>query len=205
MSTDAKNDDRANEFQILNHPILVIIRGLPGSGKSYLTAALQKSIGDKKIVALDPDSIDQTRKEYSDFSKILTSEGVDTKFHLYRFSRSKAYDAIRSHKIIIWNQPFINFDGFKKTIDNLQAYAIEHDTHLPLLVVEVETDEDTAKKRIVERKKLGGHGPSEDVFARFVSQYQSFSQKGHDVITVRGHGGITESVGIVKKAIYELQ
>ncbi len=205
MNIEATTEQNRNQFHELHHPILIIVRGVPGSGKSYLAAALQESLGKENVVTLDPDSIDQTSKEYSDFSKALTTEGVDTKLHPYRFSRSKAYEAIVAHKIIIWNQPFIDFEGFRKTIDRLQTYAAEHTTQLPALVVEVEVSEAIAKKRVMSRKEQGGHGPAEDIFAYFISQYKSFSEKGYTTVIVQGEDDVAVSVSAVKNALRKLQ
>jgi hypothetical protein len=90
----------------LQHPLLIIVRGLPGSGKSYLAARLHKAFGEDAVVALDPDTIDLNSQEYRDHSAALTAEGVDAMVHPYRFSLGKALQGITDHKIIIWNQPF---------------------------------------------------------------------------------------------------
>jgi predicted ABC-type ATPase len=182
-------------------PILMMIRGVPGSGKSYLAAALKKSLGQDGVVVLDPDAIDQTNEAYLNFSKQLALEGVDEKFHPYRFSRAQAYEAITSGKIIIWNQAFVNLDGFEKTVNNLRTYATEHGVRLPLLVVEVAVNTTTAKSRITERQAQGGHGVPGEAFARFVGDYASFSEKGYDVVSVNGEDNIAMSVAIVKKAL----
>lgn len=187
------------------HPSLVIIRGLPGSGKTYLAAALQKSV-DEDIVVLDPDSIDQTDAEYTDFSKALTAEGVDLKFHLYRYSRAKAHQGIIDRKIIVWNQPFMDFEGLTKTTHNLEAFAEENDISLPVLIVEVEIDIPVAKARIEERKARGGHGPSDETFkSRFLNIYQSFTGKGYPTTTVSGQDNIEKSISHVLDALQNLQ
>jgi thymidylate kinase len=187
-----------------NHPTLIMIRGLPGSGKSYLTAALQTALGAENVVILDPDATDYKSAEYLEHSKTLSEQGVDTKFHPYRYVRAKAHKGIDDHKILIWNQPFMDLDGFNKTVTNLTTYASEHDIRLPLLVVEVEVPAHTAKERIDARKSQGGHGPSEDTFAGFVGRYASFADKGHDVVTVNGHGDVAVSVAAVQKALQSL-
>jgi predicted kinase len=187
-----------------NSPTLIIIRGVPGSGKSYLAVALQESIGPEKVVVLDPDKIDQDDREYKEFSDSLTAESVDTKFHPYRFLRSKAYEAIAAHKIIIWNQAFMDLKGLQVTTDRLQTYASEHDTQLPILVVEVEVNTEAAKARIAERVAQGGHDVSNDAFTGFVSKYESFSEKGYRTISVNGESDVAISVLSVTKALENL-
>jgi thymidylate kinase len=193
----------------MNHPILILIRGLPGSGKSYVAQALQKtlsdSVGADSIVMLDPDATDYTSKAYRELSDELTKQEVDAKFHPYRFLRAQAHNGITSSKIIIWNQPFTSFDGFNKTVINLQNYATEHNMELPMLVVEVEVDSETAKTRVVDRKQQGGHGPSDDTFTRFVNEYVSFSDKGYNTVTVYGSNDVAESVATIEQALDHLQ
>jgi predicted ABC-type ATPase len=192
-------------FQRANHPSLVLIRGLPGSGKSYLATALQESLGADQALVLDPDKIDLTSSEYLAFSAALTKEGVDQKFHPYRWSRAQAYDAIDAHKVVIWNQAFTNLDGFNKTIINLQGYATDHGTHLPLLVVEVEVDHGVAKDRVAARAAQGGHDVPRDAFDRFINDYRSFSDEGFTTVVVNGEDDIAVSVASVKRALQGLQ
>ncbi|HSX35737.1 MAG TPA: AAA family ATPase [Patescibacteria group bacterium] len=188
-----------------DYPILILIRGLPGSGKSYLANALKESIGNDKVVTLDPDATDYSSKEYLDLSKALIAEGVDAKFHPYRFLRSRAYAAITANKIIIWNQGFTNLDGFNKTVINLQAYASDHDTKLPLLVVEVEINPSVAKARVADRAKQGGHDVDEENFARFIGDYATFAGQGYDPVVVNGEDDVSNSVASVLDALHKLQ
>ena len=188
----------------LHGPILIFIRGIPGSGKTYLATALVDSIGKENITVLDPDSIDLTSREYLEFSKSLTADGVDEKFHPYRWSRSLAYDAIVAKRIIIWNQAFSNFDGLQKTVVNLQAYAKEHSSDLPVLIVEVEVPEDVARTRTLEREKEIGREVSEENFNNFVSRYVSFAGEGYECITVKGDDDVATSTTKVIQKLQEL-
>lgn len=181
---------------------MVIIRGLPGSGKTYLAAELQRVIDEEDLVVLDPDAVDQSSPDYADFSDTLTAEGIDLKFHLYRYSRAKAHEAIIERKLIVWNQPFMDFTGLQKTTNNLEAYAEENGTTLPVLIVEVEVDVPTAKARIDERKARGGHGPSDETFrARFLDIYESFADKGYPTITVSGTDNVERSAAMIIDAL----
>lgn len=187
------------------NPILILIRGVPGSGKSYLAVALQAALGKETVVTLDPDATNYKGKEYAAFSEGLTKEGVDSKLHPYRFLRAQAYAAIVAHKVIIWNQAFTNLDGFDKTVKNLQAYATDHGTELPVLVVEVEISEHVAKQRVTKREQQGGHGVPDEAFARFLNEYTTFADKGYNIIVVNGEDDVARSVGIVTKALEKLQ
>jgi len=193
-------DDR----QSTNHPTLILIRGLPGSGKTHLTTALRDAIGRDKVVMLDPDSTDYESKEYLEHVEAQTAEGVDPKLHAYRFLRAKAYEGIAANKIILWNQPFTNLGIFNKMIERLETHAAEHSVRLPILVVEVEVDPALAKQRVLSRKAEGGHGPSDNTFTRFVGDYASFASEGFNTVTVRGEDDVAVSVSTVMKGLERL-
>ncbi|HSX17086.1 MAG TPA: ATP-binding protein [Patescibacteria group bacterium] len=188
----------------MSNPTLILIRGLPGSGKSYIAKALQESLGADNVVMLDPDATDYKSKEYLALSESLTAEGVDAKFHPYRFLRGRAYKGIETNRIIIWNQGFTNLDGFNKTVVNLQAYAADHGTTLPLLVVEVEVDPKIAKERVAKRAGQGGHDVNEENFARFINDYATFAGQGYDPLVLHGEDDVATSVAAIKKALEKL-
>ncbi|HUB93614.1 MAG TPA: AAA family ATPase [Verrucomicrobiae bacterium] len=192
--------------QNIHGPILVLIRGLPGSGKTYLAATLQNRLGADKVALLDPDAIDRTSAAYRAHSQALTAEGIEELFHPYRFLRSGAHQAVRDGKIVIWNQPFTLPSGFEHTIRNLQNFAHEQNLRLPILSVEIEVDPVIAKTRIEYRKQQGGHGPSNDRFAQFVDDYESLPHSGQDrTITVHGEDDINVSATTVVQTLEHMQ
>lgn len=189
-----------NGASFADTPILILVRGLPGSGKSYLTDALRRELGDRAEV-LDPDAVDQTSAAYQAFVEEQMREGVDPRLHLYRWSRAKAYAAIEAHKIIIWNQAFTNLEIFRKMIDRLETHAAEHGTALPVVVVEVEVDSKTAQRRIAERAQRGGHDVPKETFARFVAGYRSYAHEGFNVVSVNGNTPVHGSVATILEAL----
>ncbi len=116
----------SNDLQEYEQVTVILVRGLPGSGKTYLSAELQKAIGEHQVVMLDPDATDYTSQEYIDHTNALTIDGVDLALHPYRFLRCKAYKAIASKTMVIWNQPFTNLEIFNKMVARLQDHAFEH-------------------------------------------------------------------------------
>jgi predicted ABC-type ATPase len=182
-------------------PVAILIRGLPGSGKSYLAAALQQALGPDSVVMLDPDATDYQSPTYKDHVQAQTAEGVDPKLHAYRFLREQAYRGIRDHKIIIWNQPFTNLEIFQKMTDRLQEHAAENNTSLPILVIEVVADPAVAKERVEARKRVGGHGPSDATFARFVSEYTTASPLGYTTLPVDGEADVAASIASILQTL----
>lgn len=193
------NDTLARES-----PTLILVRGLPGSGKSYLATRLQAALGKDKVVFLDPDATDYKSKEYKEHIQVQTAAGVDPNLHAYRFLRAKAQAGIVAHKIIIWNQPFTNLEIFNKMVANLQAHATAHSTNLPILVIEVEIDHEVAKNRVERRKQQGGHGPTDNTFARFMNDYTSFRSEGYNTVTVHGEDDVSVAIGAITEALRNL-
>lgn len=179
---------------------LIFIRGLPGSGKSYLAKHLVRLFDPSTVVVLDPDLVDQSSTAYKEHVKEQVRENVDPKLHLYRFSRAQAFQAAKNGKIIIWDQPFNDFETFKKVYERFREYATTNGVELKIVVVEVEIDPVLAEKRVRARKLKGGHGPSSDTFSRFVQNFESFEERGYDLIKVNGVAPISDSLEIIKKS-----
>jgi predicted kinase len=186
-----------------DHPVIILIRGLPGSGKTYIAMELQKELG-QDVIMLDPDATDYESKAYAQHTQALTAEGVDPKLHAYRFLRAQAYQGIADHKIIMWNQPFTNLEIFNKMTANLRLQAEAHKTSLSMLVVEVMIDPAHAQQRVRERKSQGGHGPSDATFSRFVGDYKTFANEGYTTVTVHGEDNVSDSVAKIIEALQKL-
>lgn len=187
-----------------DHPTLVVVRGLPGSGKSYLVERLLGMMEPGSFVSLDPDVVDQSSPEYLAHSDALAAEGVEPRVHLFRFSRAKALRAIEERKLVIWNQPFSNLPMFDRMTAFLHEYAAAHGTRLSILLVEVRTDPALAYQRVVARKQAGGHGPSSGKFQSYVTDYVSYARHGYDVLTVDGADDVDQIAATVLDRIKKI-
>ncbi len=182
---------------------ILYVRGLPGSGKSHLAHALAQSFPQDSVVSLDPDAIELDSTEYASHVAAMREAQVDEKLFEYRFLRAQAYRGIEEGKIIIWNQPFTNLEIFNKMVGRMQEHAAECGVRLRILVVEVNVDPAVAKQRVDERIANGGHGPSDDTFARFVRDYKTFADSGYKTIPVNGDANVAESITRIHSAITE--
>lgn len=183
---------------------IIFVRGLPGSGKTHVASALRDALQAElaiEPVMLDPDATDYESPEYAEHTARLTAEGVDPKLFAYRFLRGKAFKAIETGGLAIWNQPFTNPEIFEKMMAKLREHAAAHEVELRVLIVEVEVDPAVAMERVMQRKQQGGHGPSEATFDRFTRDYFSFASFGYETVTVQGDADVRQSVATIIGAL----
>ena len=181
-------------------PTLIMIRGLPGSGKSFVANKLAETLGPEHVVILDPDALDNTSSEYLAFSKKLSAEGVDKVLHPFRWSRKRACDGIVDGKTVIWNQPFTDSGIFGRLVTFIEEYAKEQNVDMQTLLVEVDIDHDTAKQRIAERKADGGHGPSDATFDKRAVDYESLADE-YRTVSIHGKNDVDQSVKMILEAL----
>lgn len=192
------------EKKLKKHPILIMMRGLPGSGKSFIARQVVERYGQINTVILDPDAIDFGSDDYAHFSEELSIQQVDSTLHPYRYLRAQAYKAIDEGKLIIWNQAFTNQELVHRTIINLQTHATEGGNGLDVLVVDVAIDPETAKERINSRVAAGGHAVNEEMFARFLNDYRSFQGYDYPYILLNGDAPVEASTTTLLEKIKNL-
>lgn len=172
--------------------ILIFVRGIPGSGKSYLTRHLANKLGNSTVV-LDPDMVDTLAPSYIQLSKQLSAEGLDEAIHPFRWLRQQAVSAAQDRRTIIWNQPFTKRSIFDRLVQFIREGATEHGVQLRVVLLEVDTPPEVAYERIQERKNAGGHGPSKSVFDSRVEDYTTFAGD-YETISIDGTKPINESI-----------
>lgn len=178
---------------------------MPGSGKSYFAAELQKAIGLEQVVMLDPDAIDFQSQDYLTFTKTAFAQEVDPKIQPFRYLKTQAFEGIVAGKIIIWNQPFTNRGMFDRLVASLKEYAESRGTKIETLLVEVDIDNATATERVRSRIREGGHGPSENTLNQRINEYESFAESGYEMVHVDGSGNVDANVTVVMETIRRIQ
>lgn len=169
-------------------PTLVIIRGIPGCGKTYLAQALRTNLTFDNVEPLDPDLIDFSGDEYRGFARRLSIEEpeLDSKIYPYRYLFKKAKQALSEGRIVVWDQPFSNLRALEKTIEKLTSHVEKEGNNLKVLIIEIEIPLLIAKERIRQRKIDGGHGPEDKALENFVSTFKSADGLGYDIVSVDG-------------------
>jgi adenylate kinase family enzyme len=183
---------------------LIIIRGIPGSGKSYIAEKLIKHELQSPVVLLDPDNINFSSQEYIKFSEKLKLEKIEVKLHPYRYLRNSAYETIDNTGTIIWTQAFTHQVLLDNTIKNLKQYANDKNKELKVLVIEVEIDADIARTRTIEREKKGKHGVDEENFERFLNDYSTFEDYGYETLKINGHQATDITIKKILNKLKEL-
>lgn len=188
-----------------NTPAIVIVRGLPGSGKSFLVEATCNMLPSHSFVVLDPDAVDYEGEEYTRFSESLRADAVDEKLYPYRYLRQKAYGGLLDGKVVVWNQAFTHQDILDRTIKNLVQYGKDHEfENIAVLIVEVAVDPRVARRRLEERKGAGGHVVTEDAMVRFVRDYATFAAYGYEILSIDGSSNIRASAQKLANRILEI-
>ena len=139
-------------------PYFIVIRGIPGCGKTSLAVALSN-----KIVAtvINPDTI-----SINDLKLSIDERVKNLK---YRQCLETAKDALRSGQNVIWEQPWRKVQNIKLTYESImQSFAT--DALYPVFtVVELPCDKDVAWERC--KRKYN----SREQFNEFIMKYQTYN------------------------------
>ena len=181
---------------------LVLVRGLPGSGKSTIIAHVAKLLQSGCFIVLDPDKTDYSSSEYLAHKAQQKSKGVDEKLWPYRFLRAQSATAISQAKVVLWNQAFTNLDAFRQIISRHQEIASQAGVALRVLVVEVSIDPELARRRIAERVKQGEHDVAADRFENFVRDYRSFANLEFEMVLLEGADNPDKNAQKIVDALY---
>lgn len=181
------------------HGALVLIRGLPGSGKSTLVKRLVKLLEREgnSIVSLDPDCVHRDSAELKEYSSHLTALGVPAEIHIYRYLCTQVRRGVESGALTIWDQPFSNREVFESLLRVVAAF----DWYPNILLVELEIDPPAAYSRVLHRASAGNRKMPPRTFERYVKSYRSFRDLGLPTVTVDGLNTSEEEVAALRNLL----
>src|SRR5581483_1224699 len=192
--------DKEQEIK-LHEPHLVILRGLPGSGKSSVANKIKDALS-QKIEIVDPDLIKKKDEEYINFvnHEILKEPDLEPKFLPYRYLLSKTIAFLENKKSVIWSQPFSDLEKLRYTIGKIKERT--PDLKWQTFIVDILIDKDTAIQRINDRKRLGGHGPDDRYLDEIVSKFCPAKELGFPYLSLNSEKVTIETMA--KKITKEL-
>ena len=181
-------------------PLLFIMAGLVGTGKTTVAEALGRSLGlvvissditRKKLAGISP-----TEHRFEQFSGGIYSE---------EFSR-KTYDEMfaQARELLFQGQSVILDASFKKKQDRLQAENLAEETKADFSVIECILDEETVKSRL--EKRLKESSTSDGRWEIFEQQKQDFDKitgvQSENHIILDTSQPMSNSVKIVSERIF---
>jgi len=159
---------------------LLIVRGLPGSGK---TTAIDRATTLSASLRLDPDKVDTLSSEFVSFSE-QCPKTLPVKKKIYRYLLRKACVMLHMGKIVVWEQPWRSRDLFILTLENIAV--IGYDIQSPdisalpfaVIIVEIYVSSEEALTRVSERSIKGRHPLTPEDFSQFNEPLEPFNNLG---------------------------
>jgi adenylate kinase family enzyme len=123
---------------------LIIIRGIPGSGKTYFAQKINKNLPSEVI---DPEYIKITQRNFIEFRKLHPQEKRIKRLK-FLFNLDKTKKLLNEGKSLIWTQPWRKASGLKTTIEHIQ-----NSVPTKVIVLEINVDPKLCWER--SKEKLG--------------------------------------------------
>lgn len=135
--------------------MLIIVRGLPGSGKSTLTKALSNNGIPSPTLVLDPDKVNKHSAEFCDHIKKQPTN-LPEKTLIYRMLLYQTIEALKEDVTVLWEQAWSWREGIEITIEKISRALCEQEQPI-ILIFELVLCINTAQKRVEERFRQGKH------------------------------------------------
>ncbi|HSX39096.1 MAG TPA: AAA family ATPase [Candidatus Saccharimonadales bacterium] len=163
---------------------LVVLRGLPGSGKTVLANNLANYFD---LNVFDPDQIDKSKSDFLDFINSL-SEELPLRRKMYRYLLSQVNTDLNSGKSVIWSQPWRKIDRLVLTIKNIQhylkpiiqydempIYTLKNELAFNVVVIELNISTEESRNRVSKRYIEGNHTWDGSNLELFNSSFEDYN------------------------------
>jgi adenylate kinase family enzyme len=192
----------------LTNGLLIIIRGLPSSGKSTLTDGLLKLIHLSRAKRLNPDFVEVNSPEFVKFCSTRPKD-LPLKKLIYRFLLYSACKELSTGGLVIWEQPWRKLELFRLTLENInvRGYNLPETADYPftIVIVEISLSEDEARRRVASRYHAGQHRLTAKDFVAFEQAFDSFEELNLEKLVVDGTLPLTKQVDLVVDFLREVR
>jgi len=136
-------------------PLLLFVRGLPGSGKTTVTDTLAETPLLCDAEYLDPDRVNKKQEAYL---RHVSKQPADlsNKTVLYRFLLTKAIAALQTGRHVVWEQPWSWAEGIEITLAKIRN-ALGTIITVDPIIIELTVEFEKATERVSERYRQGEH------------------------------------------------
>lgn len=189
---------------------LLIVRGLPGCGKTTVIDEIMKLWEFSEAIRLNPDEINVYSVEFLSFCETfnLRSPNLPLKKKIYRYLLRIACQKLINRKIVIWEQPWRSKECLLTTIENIGiiAYGMNNPLNFSKLpfsigIVEISINKNEAQKRIEIRFQKEKHSLAPKDFIEFIDAIEPFDDIGFPFIRIDGTKQKSELAIEIKKFI----
>ena len=162
-------------------PVLVVLCGISGTGKSTVGGVLAGRIGAAMV------STDGVRREVAAQRGLSTTMWQEYEASAYSPEMNRAvYEEMRhrARRHLQAGRPVILDGTHRRANDRHEALAVARELGVPALVVELRMTDDAALARVVNRERLQGGEPNREAFRRHVEEFDPVSSREGNVLAL---------------------
>lgn len=162
---------------------LVLIRGIPGAGKTSIAEKVAKTLN---FYHIDPDLLNTSSVDYKKYAEELV-ETVPERRIIYRYLLKKTVECLNNNKSVIWSQPWRILERLDLTIRNIYFFLkkeekwdeklsdILKELNIEIIVIEITTPHNTAFERLKKRYKDNKHKWDGNLFDEHIKRHEKFT------------------------------
>lgn len=188
--------EKNSEILLKGSGTLIIVRGIVGAGKSFLSTGLSEKLGEA-TVRIDPD-------EYKFRHDLLLGDPDNSNKteigETFGFLKQHALTSLREGNIVIWDQAWTGLKEPREVLEEIERAIFP----ARVLLVEVELESSKAWERIQQR--TGDRKLSREKFLDYIQRFRSVQEDDRDdrFILVSGDRNIEENIYLILERMGKL-